>query len=100
MGACGRYHDELVHTSLLPGVSQVYDYEQTRMILQYCAFTQTEGAHEGGNKWPAFRPVGRGGLLSAPSYKNLESYCDHKFTEVRVRLGGWGLVGFPFLLAA
>ena len=40
-------------------VTQVYNYEQTRMMLQYCAFTQTEGAHEGGTKWPAFRP-GRG----------------------------------------
>jgi len=68
-------------------VTQVYNYEQTRMMLQYCAFTQTEGAHEGGTKWPAFRPVGRGSVLSAPSYQNLETYCDHKFAEVRVQLG-------------
>jgi len=66
-------------------VPQVYDYQQTQMMLQYGAFTQTEGAYEEGQgtKWPAFRPVGAGGLLSAPSYKNLESYCDAKFEEVR-----------------
>ncbi|CAN0236692.1 unnamed protein product, partial [Scytosiphon promiscuus] len=63
-------------------LQEVYDYQQTRMMLQYAAFTQTEGTHEGGMKWPAFRPVGSGGLLSAPSYVNLETYCDHKFTEV------------------
>lgn len=89
---CGHCHHAFVHTSLLSVVAQVYDYQQTRMMLQYAAFTQTEGTHEGGTKWPACRPVGSGGLLSAPSYANLETYCDHKFTEVRARVklvGRW-----------
>lgn len=94
--SCGRHH-ALIHTSLLSVVAQVYDYEQTRMMLQYAAFTQTEGAHEGGGKWPAFQPVGMGGLLSAPSYRNLESYCDFKFTAVRAygQLGVCGLLFYP-----
>lgn len=72
--------------------AQAYDYEQTRKMLQFGAFTQTKGAHEGGGKWPAYWPVGSGGLLSAPSYSNVETYCDFKFTEVRARVqqgGRW-----------
>lgn len=57
-------------------------------MLQYAAFTQTEGMQEGG-KWPTFRPAGTGGVFSGPSYLNLEAYCNYEFTEVRdhVQLG-------------
>lgn len=50
-------------------------------MLQYAAFTQTEGSQDG--KWPAYRPPGGSGLLSGPSYLNLETYCNDKFSEVR-----------------
>lgn len=63
--------------SLSYSTQQVYEYNQTRALLQYSAMTQTEGG-----KWPPYRPLAGGTLLSGPSYANMETFCNKKYEEV------------------
>ncbi|CAN0523410.1 unnamed protein product, partial [Laminaria digitata] len=65
-------------SALTRELQEAYNYRKSSAVIQYASFARTEGG-----MWPGYRASEGCYLLSGPSPKNMESYGNEKFEQVR-----------------